>query len=352
MGVIDLKSIKPHQVSKDMRGYSVFLYGGWKTGKTTTAVKFPKHLLLAFEKGYSAIPGAMAQPINSWSEFRQAVNQLKDDEMKQTFETIIVDTADIAYDYCVKYICANAPRPKEQGGGTGVDTLSDIAYGKGYGMVEKEFDECLRKIVQLGYGLVVISHETDKTFKNENGTEYNKIVPTLDKRANNVLARMCDIIGYTRSIPNEAGEERVVMFMRGTSRYEAGSRFKYTPDYIDLSYDNLVKAISDAIDRQEEEVGAELFTDKRENVHLDTTSNLDFDELKKEFGNIIANIPGSMDKDLETEEGKHFAEYWRPRIVQVIEKYLGKGRTIEGLSRDQVEALDLIVADMKELVKE
>ena len=45
--MIDLKSIKPHQVSRDMRGYSVFLYGDAKTGKTTTATKFPNHLLLA-----------------------------------------------------------------------------------------------------------------------------------------------------------------------------------------------------------------------------------------------------------------------------------------------------------------
>jgi len=181
MASIDIFNVKPHQVSRDMRGYSVFLYGGWKTGKTTTAVKFPKHFLLAFEKGYSAIPGAMAQPINSWSEFRQVLRQLKDDKAKETFETIIVDTADIAYDYCVKYICAN----------NDVDSIGDIGYGKGYGLVEKEFDESLRQIVQMGYGLVVISHEADKTFKNENGTEYNKIVPTLDKRANNVLARMC-----------------------------------------------------------------------------------------------------------------------------------------------------------------
>lgn len=181
MGVIDIFNVQPHQVSRDMRGYSVFLYGGWKTGKTTTAVKFPKHFLLAFEKGYSAIPGAMAQPINSWSEFRQVLRQLKDDKAKEMFETIIIDTADIAYDYCTKYICSN----------NNVDAVGDIPYGKGYGLVEKEFDECLRQIVQLGYGLVIISHETDKTFKNENGTEYNKIVPTLDKRANNVLARMC-----------------------------------------------------------------------------------------------------------------------------------------------------------------
>ena len=347
MGNIDIFSVVPHQVSRDMRGYSVFMYGGWKTGKTTTAVKFPKHFLLAFEKGYSAIPGAMAQPINSWSEFRQVLRQLKDEKAKTMFETIIVDTADIAYDYCVKYVCDNYQKPD---GSTGVDSIADIPFGKGYGLVEKEFDECLRKIVQLGYGLVVISHESDKTFKNENGTEFNKIVPTLDKRANNVLARMCDIIMYTRSVPDADGKEKVVGFMRGTSRFEAGSRFKYTPDYIDLSYDNLVKAIGDALDKQMAEDGSDLFTEKRENAHIDTTSNLDFDTLIKEFNDIIANIPGSADATGDTEEGKKFREYWQPRICQCIERYLGKGKKIKDATMNQVEAISLIVMDLKDLI--
>ena len=341
MAGIDIFSVQPHQVSRDMRGYSVFMYGGWKTGKTTTAVKFPKHFLLAFEKGYSAIPGAMAQPINSWSEFKQVLRQLKDDKAKEMFETIIIDTGDIAYDYCTKYICAN----------NNADTVSDIPFGKGYGLIEKEFDECLRKIVQMGYGLVIISHETDKTFTDEGGNQFNKIVPTLDKRANNVIARMCDLIGYTRSVTDEAGNEKVLMFLRGTSRYEAGSRFKYTPDYIELSYDNLVKAIGDAIDKQMAEDGSDLFTDKRENVHLDTSMELDFDKLMKEFNNIIINIPGSADVKQETEEGKTFAEYWQPRITQCIERYLGKGKKIKDATRDQVEAIDLIVTDLKDLVK-
>ena len=341
MASIDIFGVKPHQVSRDMRGYSVFLYGGWKTDKTTTAVKFPKHFLLAFEKGYSAIPGAMAQPINSWSEFKQVLRQLKDEKAKEMFETIIVDTADIAYDYCSKYICSN----------NGVDTIADIGYGKGYGLVEKEFDEALRTIVQLGYGLVVISHETDKTFTDESGKQFNKIVPTLDKRANNVLARMCDIIGYTRSVTDENNNEKVVMFMRGTSRYEAGSRFKYTPDYIDLSYENLVKAIGDALDKQMAEDGTDLFTDKRENVHVDTTSTLDFDELMKEFGNIIANIPGSSDGSAETEDGVKFRDYWQPRITRCIEKYLGKGKKMKDATRDQVEAIDLVVSELREMIK-
>lgn len=95
--------------------------------------------MLAAEKGYNAIPGAMAAPINSWSEFKQALRQLK--EMKDEddravaegktppngFETVILDTADILYSYCEKYICANAKRAD---GGFGVDSVGEIPYGK------------------------------------------------------------------------------------------------------------------------------------------------------------------------------------------------------------------------------
>ena len=103
MASIDIFSVQPHQVSRDLRGYSVFFYGEPKSGKTTTAAKFPSSLLLAFEKGYSAIPGVMAQPINSWSEFRQVLRQLKSEAAKAAYATIIIDTADIAYDYVSKY---------------------------------------------------------------------------------------------------------------------------------------------------------------------------------------------------------------------------------------------------------
>lgn len=341
MADFNLLDITPHQVSRDMRGYSVFFYGEPKSGKTTTATKFPNHLLLAFEKGYNAIPGAMAQPINSWGEFRKVLRQLRDEEVQKKFETIIIDTADIAYDYCENYICSN----------NGVDAIGDIGFGKGYTMVAKEFDECLRKIVQLNYGLVLISHSVDKTFTDEAGKEYNQIVPTLGNKPRNIVARMCDIIGYSRSVQDAEGNTSTKLFMRGTPRYVAGSRFKYTPDYIDFTYKDLCKAIGDAIDQQVSEDGAEFFTDTRNNLYTDTTVELDFDVLMKSFNDIIANIPGSADPKCETEDGVKFKEYWLPRITQTIEKYLGKGKKIKDATRDQVEAIDLIVTDLKDLIK-
>ena len=285
------------------------------------------------EKGYNAIPGAMAQPINSWGEFRKALRQLKDEKVKARFETIIVDTADIAYDYCEKYICSNAS----------VDTIGDIAYGKGYKMAAKEFDEQLRSILQMNYGLVLISHAVDKTFKDQNGQEYNQIVPTLDSKPRNIVSRMADIIGYSRVIDMPDGTSATKLFMRGTPRFVAGSRFKYTPDCIDFNYKSLVSAIGDAIDQQMAEDGAQYFTEERNNLYTATTKDLDFDALMVEFGDIITQISVKSEEDT-------FKTYWEPRITQVIETYLGKGAKVSQCSRDQVEALDLIVSELKEFI--
>lgn len=341
---IDLLNIQPHQVSRNLRGYSVFFYGEPKSGKTTIATKFPKHLLLAFEKGYNAIPGAMAQPINSWSEFRKTLKQLKDPAVKEVYETIIIDTADIAYDYCEKYICSNATPP--------VDTIGQIPFGQGYTMVAKEFDECLRSIVQMDYGLVLISHSVDKTFKDEQGVEYNQIVPTLGSKPRNIVSRMCDIIGYSRPVQLEDGSTATKLFMRGTHRYVAGSRFKYTPDVIDFTYKDLVNAICTAIDKQMAEDGAEFFTEERNNAYKDTVIELDFDTLMAEFGSLISSIPGSNSKPEDiSEDAVKFKEFWAPRITQITDKYLGKGKKVGQCSRDQVEALDLIVTDLRELIE-
>lgn len=215
---------------------------------------------------------------------------------------------------------------------------------KGYTLVAKEFDESLRSIVQMGYGLVLISHAVDKTFTDETGKEFNQIVPTLGSKPRNIVSRMCDIIGYSRAVQNEDGTTSTKLFMRGTPRYVAGSRFKYTPDYIDFTYNDLVKAIGDAIDKQMAEDGAEYFTDERANAYKETTQSLDFDELIEAFNNLVNSI-------IENNAEEEFKNYWQPRIVQITEKYLGKGQKVNQCSREQTEALDLIVTDLKELIQ-
>lgn len=323
---MDLLNIEPHKVSRDLRGYSVMFYGEVKSGKTTNASKFPNALLLAFEKGYSALPGVYAQPMNSWGDMLKALRQLKQPEVKEKFETIVIDTADIAYDYAEQYICNI----------NGVDTIGDIGYGQGYSQLAKEFDSKLRQIVQMDYGLVLISHSTDKTFTNEDGTEYNKIVPTLPNRARLITSRMCDIIGYSRQIETEEGPQ-TYLFMRGTPRFEAGSRFKYTSDAIPFTYENLVNDIGNAIDKMQEEMGSEFVTEKRENLHQELDIDLDFDIVMEEFEQTVSAL---LEKD---------AEKYPAIITEVIERHLGVGKKVSDMTRSQVEILKIIVEELHDI---
>ena len=329
--MIDIFAIKPHEVSRDLCGYTVLLYGQPKTGKTTTAAQFPQALLCAFETGYLAIPGVMAQPVNKWSEFKQILKQLDSDQARQQFKNVIVDTVDIAYDLCEKYICNQ----------NGVSTVGDLAYGKGYALAKKEFDEALRKIPQMGYGLVMISHAQDKTFKDENGDEYQQIVPTLANQPRLVVDRMSDIIGYAHPFQEEDGTVHTTLFMRGTPRFVAGSRFKYTPDSIEFSYDNLVNAIGDAIDRQAKDFGGRYVTDAPTTAHM-SEPELDFDDLMNQFNTLVSKI--------QNVTGGAFGTTWAPRIIAITDKYLGKGKKVSEMSRDQVEQLVLIVDDLVEAV--
>ena len=334
MADINILDIQPHKISRDMRGFSVLIFGEPKVGKTTAACKFPKNLLLAAEKGYNAIPGAMVQPINTWGEFKKVLKQLKQPEAQEMFYTCTLDTVDLFYDFCTKYILQQ----------NGVDKLGDIPYGQGYGMVAKEFDDCLRQILQLGYGLVMISHSTDKVFKDENGEEFNKIVPTLDKRARLVTSRMADIYGYARSVQLEDGTTVPKLFLRGTPRFEAGSRFPYIPDYIDFNYNSLVNAIHDSIDKQMTENDESLFADKRENLYENIDVQYDFDALMETFSTTVNSL-------IENNSEEEFESKWAPRIQEVVERTLGKGKKVNQMTRDQAELLSIIVDELTDMIK-
>lgn len=97
---IDILNIQPHKVSTDLSGYITLIYGPAKIGKTTFGVQMPKPLLLAFERGYNALPGVRPADVTSWGELKQICRQLKSDAAKEMYKSIIIDTVDVAADLC------------------------------------------------------------------------------------------------------------------------------------------------------------------------------------------------------------------------------------------------------------
>ena len=325
--MINLLAIQPHKVSRDLSGYITYVYGAGKTGKTTLASQMDKSLLIAWQKGYNAIPGIMAQDVKSWSEMKMILRELKKPEVQEAYKCIVIDTIDIAAAACQKYVCSQ----------NGVDTLGDLAWGKGWSLVKRELEQTFRNITQLGYALFFISHAKDKTFKKENGTEYNQIVPTLSTSYNEIVKDMADIYAYAHQVRNEdTGEVTVKLTLRsmdGTA--DTGSRFKYITPEIDFTYDALVQALNDAIDKEAKMTNNKFVTDERyETEH----EELDFDNLMMQCSQLIESIP------------KEKMEYYAPRITEIINKYLGKGKKLANATREQVEQISLIVFDLKELI--
>ena len=155
---------------------------------------------------------------------------------------------------------------------------------------------------------------------------------------------MSDIIGYARPVENEDGSIHTVLYMRGTPRFIAGSRFKYTPDKIDFTYDNLVDAIGEAIDKQAAESNGKFVTDERTTAY-EVESEYNFDELMAEFKTLI----GQIQKNVTKEE---FKTKWAPKITEVTEKYLGVGKKVNDCTAMQCEQIVLIIDDLKTIVGE
>jgi len=320
--MVDLLNLEKTKISKDLSGKIILFYGEYKSGKTTTATRFPQSLLLGFEKGYNALNDIFATPINNWSDYKKALRQLGQEDVQAKFKNIIIDTVDIAWDFCVDFICKKH----------GVNALSEIAWGKGYKEAEKEFDKALRKIVEMGYGLIMISHDEDKTFTDEEGLEYNKIVPSLDKRPKKIVLRMTDINGYIKNVKDENDQHKVIMFMRGTTRFEAGSRYATIKPYIEFNYENLVNALHEAISEIEKQGGET--TEEKINLYKPQEKE-DFNSLKERIIKLCETIVGNDKEKYQ-------------QVTDLINEHL-HGTSLQDSTPKQQEVLEVLEKELLDL---
>ena len=63
-----------------------------------------------------------------------------------------------------------------------------------------------------------------------------------------IVENMSDIIAYAHPVIREGQPRRILTLRSADNSIRCGCRFKYMVPEIDFSYDNLVKALNDAID--------------------------------------------------------------------------------------------------------
>lgn len=281
-----------------------------------------KALLLAFEPGYHALPGVIAQDVVSWSDMKQVYRELKKPEVKEAFSSIIIDTIDIAADRCKKYICQQ----------NGIEDLGELGYGKGWTRFKEEFNEVFRGLTQMGFAVFFIGHDKEVSVDTETGSTKTIIRPALSNSTRTVIAGMSDIYGYAHQ--KYAGENSVLTLRCSDGSIECGCRFKYIPDEISMSYTNLVNAIQEAIQKEADETNGKFVTNEK--MKPIENKSYDYDRMMAEIQNLISAI---MEKNQSN----------ATKISSIIEKYLGKNRKVMDCTPDQCESMELILIDLREL---
>jgi len=340
--MVDIFNAPKSVIANGLEGKIILIYGGNNLGKTYQATRFPKPFVIACEMGLNGLDGIPYVPVTRWSDFKTIVKQFTGPTMekaKELYSTIIVDEVYASSIYCQDYVCNTY--------GDGALTMAD-GDGKHnlYQLYEKEYFRQINLLVSAGYTVVFIAHA-------QVDTQTKFITPKGDKRCMNPIIDKCDYVVYLESNGVDA-EGRVIKssaYLAQTKDFFARARIEYTPTYIkEFTAENLTAAIQEGIDKKRE-LDHSTVTSFAEQQKLNTTEDLDFNKLVAAFNSIIMNIPGSSDEACSTEDGVKFKNYWAPKIVQITEKHLGKGGRVSQCNENQVEALSLIVSELKELVK-
>lgn len=316
---IDLLAIQPHKVSRDLSGYITYIYGPGGAGKTTFGASCKKPLLLAFELGYKALPGVMAQPVQSWGEVKQVLRDLKRPEVKEVYSTIVVDTVDIASQLCEKYMCSQL----------GIENIGDGGWAtNGWAKAKKEWESTWRAFTMEGYAVVFISHSKDKVFKKKDGTEYNQITPSCSTAYEEIIKNMVDIMGY---IEIDNGQRKLILRSADDS-VDCKSRFKMIAPEIPFGYNELVDALNEAIDKEAALTNGKFVTN--ESFKAPEVTSYDYDALMAEFKDIVGIVMGKNQTNAV-------------KLTAIVDKYLGKGKKVAEATPEQSELIYLIISEIK-----
>ena len=205
---------------------TVLWYGQTKCGKTTICSHAEDALFLATEPGLNALE-VFQIPIQCWEDLLAACAEIG--EGKHQFKTVIIDTVDNAYKFCADYILKKFK----------VEHESDLGYGKGYALINNEFQRVLTKLAFLPYGLFLISHAKEMEVETRTG-KLTRIVPTLPDKARKIVLGMVDMVLFCdlEVSAGENGEQRVrrVIRTKPSLYYEAGDRTGRLPDILDLDF--------------------------------------------------------------------------------------------------------------------
>lgn len=319
----NLLDLTPNKVSVDLTQYSTVLMGDTGVGKTTTLMKFLKELVpdkepffLEFEDRFQNIPGIMAVKIDTMSDFKSVIGQLRNPALKEKFSCIVIDTLDKYEEFCERYVLENRD----------AEILKDVG---GYGEGSLRFKSALRNIgviQSLGYTVHFIAQSShSKDFDTKKESDALK----LNKNTFSYCREAAFLVGYMYA---DAKGERFITFRKSDKYPDLKDTFGL-PEKIN------VKDLKSVWTKAVEDLGGD-FTTKEKTI--DKTAPVeDFEAIKAkgvELGGLLAS-------------NGHLAE-----ATAVLQKNLGLDdngnvKMFNTLRDTQLDLTKVIVMELEELIK-
>ena len=319
----NLLDLTPNKVSVDLTQYSTVLMGDTGVGKTTTLMKFLKELVpdkepffLEFEDRFQNIPGIMAVKIDTMSDFKSVIGQLRNPALKEKFSCIVIDTLDKYEEFCERYVLENRD----------AEILKDVgAFGEG----SLRFKSALRNIgviQSLGYTVHFIAQSShSKDFDTKKESDALK----LNKNTFSYCREAAFLVGYMYA---DAKGERFITFKKSDKYPDLKDTFGL-PEKIN------VKDLKSVWTKAVEDLGGD-FTTKEKTI--DKTAPVeDFEAIKAkgvELGGLLAS-------------NGHLAE-----TTAVLQKNLGLDdngnvKMFDTLRDTQLDLTKVIVMELEELIE-
>jgi hypothetical protein len=184
-----LSSVKRERVKSP---WIVVIHGMPGIGKSSFAAQMPEPIFICAEThGADELDvGRYPDKIGSWSDLRQAIRRLADEE--HSFKTVVIDTIDEIEELAWRSV---VDRDKK-----GAESIEDVGGGwqKGYRAAISDWRGLLadfeRLIAKRGMNVCLIAHTTRRTFKNPLGENYQRWEPNVHELASQLL------IGWAKEV--------------------------------------------------------------------------------------------------------------------------------------------------------
>lgn len=329
------------KISIDLRNYNMILYGTPDAGKTTLASALfeGQHILLACEYGSSASLCSNDVPVASYKDLLEVTRVLATKEAYEEFGGVcIIDTLTRLGEIITSHILNKYNK----------DFMSDVkSFNGGYALIDKLYNELFAPMKQVGWSFVYICHSDEEELTDENGNSYIRYDLQTNKRLAKIVSKECQLCWFINKRGTKDGQKRTLV--TNESLYNFGknkvSIASDLPLFIPLANNEIdsAKIVKDSFVKACEGYGKDRITNEvgKSSVEAFSDTARDIEEVKEE---IIALGGQLAQMDL------------RNQAVEILNRalgtdYNGEQRTIDMATQENVEALEIGILNMKELME-